>query len=153
MGLKALFPHARYVAVIRDPVEQALELIALHFRRRIQLGQFWGGWSLIAEHPAILPACDPKSFVSRWARTFAPYELQFIGHRSIIEAPTLTGDIIDDFLELPAPRRKKDQRLPEAVPDAELVLRDRFEARLRHRMAPQYEFLRDVFGDKFMRQI
>jgi len=153
LGLKAIVPRARFVAIIRDPVDQALELITRHLGRRIQLGQFWGNWSLIEQHPSILPACDQKSFLLRWAKAFPPNELQILGHRAILDTPAPMGELLDEFLELPSPRRGSNKPHPARDSEAELVLRDRFEARLRHRLAPQYEFLRDFFGDRFMRNV
>ena len=135
LGLKAVVPQARFIAIIRDPVDQALSLIARHLGRRIQLGQFWGNWSQIEQHPDILPACDQESFLQRWARTFPPNELQILGYGALVDNPKVVGDFLDEFLELPSPRRS-----PAAAPlgqdsEAVLLLRDRFEARLRHRLA------------------
>lgn len=153
LSLKAVVPHARFVAIIRDPADQALHLIARHLGRRIQLGQFWGNWTLVEKHPDILPACDQQSFLLRWAKMFPPNELQILGHSALADNPKLVGNFLDEFLELPGPSPRFASPPPGQDTETVLLLRDRFEARLRHRLAPQYDFLREFFGDRFMQNI
>jgi hypothetical protein len=104
-------------------------------------------WIEEATRPEIFQRGDYASYVPRWQRNFSRERLLFLPFGLIGRKPEQALHTLESFLEIPPGEyrnaRTKIHRSPE------LKIPDRVVDLLREKLAPQEEFLVDLFGREF----
>lgn len=143
--------EARFLYIVRDPVDRAVSQLKMNLTRRKLSPRTDAAWLKHARDPVILNRGDYRTYIPRWDARFDPLRLRYLPFGAVAEDPEDLMRDIEAFAGLdrqspPALRRKihasGDLDVPEAVRayfaevfgDQRRFLRDRFDATFLDRM-------------------
>ncbi|WBU63759.1 sulfotransferase family protein [Paracoccus aerodenitrificans] len=142
-------PDARFIYLIRDPVDRAVSQLRMNMRRRAQTPKQASAWLSAAANDAVLEQRgDYARYIPRWRRRLGPDRLLILPYGLIGSAPDALMRQIEDFLDLPRHDYQNLEKRVFATPESDNMpeeVRDILARRLR----PQYEFLNTHFDADF----
>ena len=142
---------ARFIYIIRDPVERAISQLRMNLYRRDFTPKNDRAWLRVAQEPAIENRGDYKAYIPRWKARFDERRLLFLPYGQVANDPHGLMRKVEAFANL----EKEDpwgldkvvhKSKPLEVPD---IVRDDFEKRFKEQRA----FLNDTFDAEFTAQI
>lgn len=145
-------PRARFIYIVRDPVDRAVSQIKMYFMRKKLRPTELQPWLDRLEEPALYNRGDYADYVPRWQRHFGPDRLLILPFGHIAADPAGLLARIEDFLDLPHHDYPRADRKVFAAPD-DLTAPPRLLDILRERLQPQYDFLQSAFPPEFNAQL
>ena len=144
-------PNAKFVYVIRHPVDRAISQMRMNMRRLKRTPRTDDDWKAEVEDPVLMDRGDYATYVPRWRARFGPDRLLILPFGQIAADPQGLLRRIEEFLGL-APHgtyRGADQKVfaSEGGPSVPPEVR----AKLREKLEPQFAFLEAEFGPEFTR--
>lgn len=141
-------PQARFVYIIRHPVDRAISQLKMNLTRARRKPASLQDWLAEVEDPVLLDRGDYQSYVPRWSARFGPDRLLFLPFGQIARDPVGLLRQVEAFLGLPAHDYREPGRKVFAS-DRTLSVPDAARQRLRARLESQFQFLEDHFGSDF----
>lgn len=144
-------PKARFIYLVRDPVDRAVSQMRMNLMREKRLPADRKAWLAEADAPVLLARGDYASYIPRWQK-YAGKKLLVLPYGTIRRDPLSVMRRIEDFLELDEWQYKGlDQRVF-ATPDR-IQVPDYVRDALKERFSDQYQYLEAAFGTDFLRAI
>jgi hypothetical protein len=151
--VRDFLPRARFIYILRDPVDRVISQMKMHLRRRNITPRDAGAWlNLLETEPAMLNRGDYAAYVPRWQAAFGPDRLLILPFGRISAEPVKLLGEIEDFLGLPHyPYRNPHRKVfaSSSVLSAPPELREL----LAERLQPQTDFLQAAFPPDFTAQL
>ncbi len=144
-------PQAKFVYIIRHPVDRAISQLKMNLTRARRRPKGVEDWLREVEDPVLMDRGDYMRYVPRWNAHFGPDRLLYMPFGMIARDPLGFLRRVEDFLGL-APHDYRDVGKKVFASDNALVVPDKARARLREKLEPQFEFLDRTFGPEFTRQ-
>ena len=144
-------PKAKFVYVLRHPVDRAISQMRMNMRRLNRKPATLDDWMAEVEDPVLMDRGDYATYVPRWQARFGPDRLLILPFGQIAADPQGLLQRVESFLGL-APHghyRGAEKKVfasedgPSVPPEAR--------ARLREKLEPQFAFLNAHFGPEFAR--
>ena len=146
-------PRARFIYIIRHPVDRAMSQLRMNVRRLSRNPQSLDDWLAEAEDPVLVNRGDYATYVPRWSAHFGPDRLLYLPFGQIAADPLELLARVETFLGLPpyedyrgAGNKVFSSQDGTAIP-AEV------RTRLHEKLAPQFAFLEQNFGTEFAAQL
>jgi len=140
--------EARFIYILRDPVDRALSQIRMHIRRKKKENPTTKGqWLRIARLDVLDNRGDYATYVPRWQKHFDERRLLFLPYRDISTDPRAVMRRVEAFANL----QKEDPwglDQPANI-SQKLEIPDYVVAELEQRLQPQRDFLHSHFGADF----
>lgn len=143
-----ILPRARFIYILRDPVDRAVSQIKMYFMRKKQRPTQMQPWLDRLDDPALANRGDYAAYVPRWQARFDRDRLLILPFGRIVADPAALLSEIEDFLGLPHHDYANAARKVFAAPD-DLIVPDALLPILRARLQPQYDFLDAHFPPEF----
>lgn len=151
--VRDFLPRARFIYIIRDPVDRAISQMKMHvMRKRKRNPQAAQDWAALLDDPAVWNRGDYAAYVPRWRKHFGDDRLLMLPFGQIAADPAALLARIEDFLDLPHHDYAGAHRKVFAAPD-DIAAPPAIRAALEDRMQPQRDFLRDAFPPEFNDQL
>lgn len=141
-------PKTRFIYLIRDPADRAVSQLKMNLSREKRRPQTLDDWLREVENPVLDERGDYAAYVPRWQR-HAPGRVLFLPYGRIAREPLALLEEVEDFCGIgPWTYENPTARVFQGPKD--ITVPDEARAALRARLAPQYDFLRDHFGEQFL---
>lgn len=144
-------PQAKFVYIIRHPVDRAISQLKMNLTRARRKPETVDDWLEEVENPILLDRGDYMTYVPRWNAHFGPDRLLYLPFGMIARDPLGLLRRVENLLDLP-PHDYRDLGQKVFASDHALVVPDKARARLREKLEPQFAFLERSFGPDFVRQ-
>nr|WP_254368099.1 sulfotransferase [Paracoccus sp. Z118] len=145
-------PKARFVYLIRHPVDRAVSQLKMNLTRAGRKPATLDEWMTEIENPVLLDRGDYATFVPRWNARFGPDRLLCIPFGRIATDPLGVMRQIEGFFDLAAHDYRNLGHKVFASTSA-LSVPDEARAALRAKMEHQFAFIETQFGRDFAAQI
>lgn len=142
-------PEARFIYLIRHPVDRAVSQLKMNLTRAGRRPATLEQWLAEIEDPVLMDRGDYRSYVPRWDAHFGPDRLLYLPFGMIARDPVGLLRQVEAFLGLPA-HDYHGARSKVFASDGSLVVPDPARARLREKLEPQFAFLEARFGADFV---
>jgi hypothetical protein len=142
-------PEARFVYVIRHPVDRAISQLKMNLARKGRKPATLADWLAEIEEPALLDRGDYATYLPRWRARFGPDRLLVLAFGRIRRDPLGLMRQIEAFLDLPPAQYEGLERKVFGAPGG-LSVPDEARAALRTKLEPQFEFLSRATSPEFM---
>lgn len=147
-----LLPKARFIYIIRHPVDRAISQLKMNLTRHKRSPQSLAEWMAELDDPVLMNRGDYASYVPRWNAHFGPDRLMYLPFGAIAAAPVDTLRRVEAFLGLPrGDYPRADRKVFPANPA--LSVPEAARAALRERFEPQFAFLDQNFPPDFVARI
>ncbi|WP_347267688.1 sulfotransferase [Paracoccus sp. (in: a-proteobacteria)] len=144
-------PQAKFVYIIRHPVDRAISQLKMNLTRAGRRPATLADWLAEIEDPVLMDRGDYRSYVPRWNAHFGPDRLLYLPFGQIAADPVALLRRVEEFLGLaPHDYRNPGAKVFASVPGLSVPSEAR--ARLRAKLEPQFAFLDSSFGADFTRQ-
>lgn len=141
-------PKAKFIYVIRHPVDRAISQLKMNITRAKRKPQTVSDWLNEIEDPVLLDRGDYATYVPRWSAHFGPDRLLILPFGQIAADPEGLMRQVEAFLDIPPYEyRKLDQKVFPSKPG--LSVPEQARAALRAKLRPQFRFLEQTFGPEF----
>ncbi len=141
-------PRARFIYLVRDPVDRAVSQLRMNLLRERRRPDSPAAWAGEIATPVLAERGDYATYIPRWQARLGD-RLLVLPYGDIARDPLALMRRIEGFLDLP-PADYADLGLRVfATPDG-IAVPDPARAALRERLAGQYDYLRDAFGEDFL---
>lgn len=141
-------PKAKFIYVIRHPVDRAISQLKMNITRAKRKPQTVSDWLNEIEDPVLLDRGDYATYVPRWSAHFGPDQLLILPFGQIAADPEGLMRQVEAFLDLPPYEyRKLDQKVFPSKPG--LSVPEQARAALRAKLRPQFRFLEQTYGPEF----
>ncbi|SMG08623.1 sulfotransferase family protein [Paracoccus sp. J56] len=144
-------PRAKFVYIIRHPVDRAISQLKMNLTRKGRKPATVEEWLQEVEDPVLMQRGDYLNYVPRWSGHFGPDQLLYLPFGRIARDPLGVLRQIEDFFGL-NPHDYRDMGKKVFASGHALVVPDKARARLREKLEPQFEFLERQFGPEFVSQ-
>ena len=142
---------ARFVYIIRDPVERAKTQLRMNLARRNFVPKNERAWLRVTREEAIENRGDYQAYVPRWKARFDDRRLLFLPYGDVSKDPQGVMRKVEAFANL---ERENPWGLNAVVHKTDpLPLPDYVSEDLETRLGPQREFLRNEFGTEFTNRV
>lgn len=141
-------PQAKFVYIIRHPVDRAISQLKMNLTRARRKPKTVEDWLAEVEAPELMDRGDYMTYVPRWNAHFGPDRLLYLPFGVIARDPLGLLRRVESFLDLPA-HDYRDIGKKVFASDNALVVPDQARARLREKLEPQFGFLDQTFGPEF----
>lgn len=145
-------PKARFVYLIRHPVDRAVSQLKMNLTRAGRKPATLDEWMTEIEDPVLLDRGDYATFVPRWNARFGPDRLLCIPFGRIATDPLGVMRQVEGFFDLAAHDYRNLGNKVFASTSA-LSVPDEARAALRAKMGHQFAFIETQFGRDFAAQI
>ena len=146
-------PRARFIYIIRHPVDRAMSQLRMNVRRLSRDPQSLDEWLAEAEDPVLMNRGDYATFVPRWNAHFRPDRLLYLPFGQIATDPLALLERVEAFLGLPAYDGYRGAGNKVFSSQDGAVIPPEIRDRLREKLAPQFAFIEQAFGAEFAAQI
>lgn len=144
-------PKARYLYLIRDPVDRAVSQLKMNLLREGRRPGTRADWMEEIAAPVLADRGDYAAYIPRWQARVGD-RLMILRYGDIARDPEGLMRLIEVFLDLPEwDYRGLEQRVF-ATPD-KITVPDYARDALKDRLAGQYDYLRATFGADFLAAI
>lgn len=144
-------PKARFLYVIRHPVDRAISQMRMNIRRASRRPETLDDWMAEVEDPVLVDRGDYATYVPRWQARIGPERLLILPFGQIASDPQGLLQRVGRFLDLgPHGHYRGAEKKVFASEDGPGVPPEA-RARLRERLEPQFAFLDAQFGPEFTR--
>lgn len=145
----ALLPRARFIYIIRHPVDRAVSQLKMNLTRKGRRPGDEAAWMREIDDPALYERGDYAAYLPRWQARFGPDRLLVLPFGRIAREPLALLAEIERFAAL-GPHRYRDAGAKVFAAPAGLSVPERVRGALRERLEPQFRFLEGRFGADFM---
>lgn len=150
--VRDFLPRARFIYLIRHPVDRAISQMKMHMMRKRENPLDAQPWLDLLDDPALYNRGDYAQYVPRWQARFGPDRLLILPFGRIAAEPAALLAEIEDFLGLPRFDYAGLHRKVFAAPE-ELSVPGEVREVLRARLQSQFDFLESAFPPAFLRQM
>lgn len=142
-------PKAKFIYIIRHPVDRAISQLKMFLSRRKIKPASLDEWIEYADLPELMQRGDYKSYVPRWNARFDKTRILYLPFGMIATAPEAVMYQVETFLGLDPydDYRKLTAKVFSAPKD--ISVPDEARARLRAKLDDQFTFLEETFGKEF----
>ena len=149
--IEKFLPKAKFVYVLRHPVDRAISQMRMNMRRLNRKPATLDDWMAEAEDPVLMDRGDYATYVPRWQARFGPDRLLILPFGQIAADPQGLLQRVESFLGLePHGHYRGAEKKVFASEDGPSVPPEA-RARLREKLEPQFAFLNAHFGPEFAR--
>ncbi len=145
-------PDARFVYLIRHPVDRAISQLKMNLTRKGRRPQTVDDWLAEVQDPVLLDRGDYATYVPRWDARFGADRLLYLPFGRIATDPAGVMRQIEEFFGLP-PHAYRGLGAKVFASTSGLSVPDAARAALRAKMEGQFAFLDRQFGPDFTAQI
>ncbi|HRO14922.1 MAG TPA: sulfotransferase [Paracoccus sp. (in: a-proteobacteria)] len=145
-------PKARFIYIIRHPVDRAVSQLKMNLTRKGRKPATLDAWMQEIEDPVLLDRGDYAAYVPRWRAHFGEDRLLIVPFGQIARDPVGLLRRIEAFTGLPAHDYRNADAKVFAAPSG-LSVPPEARAALRAKLAGQFDFLEAQFGCEFTDQI
>lgn len=149
--IKNFLPDAKFVYIIRHPVDRAISQLKMNLSRAGRRPSSVDEWLTEVADPVLTDRGDYQTYVPRWNARFGPDRMLYLPFGMIARDPLGFLRRVETFLGL-QPFEYRDVGKKVFASDNGLVVPDQARAALRARLEPQFAFLDDAFGHEFTAQ-
>lgn len=142
---------ARFIYLVRDPVDRAISQMRMNLMREKRLPADSKAWLAEAEAPVLLDRADYAAYIPRWQK-HAGERLLILPYGAIRRDPLSVMRRVETFLDLPEWQYEGLSERVFATPDR-IQVPDYVEEALKERFSMQYQYLETAFGSEFLRAI
>ncbi|MFV0302003.1 MAG: sulfotransferase family protein [Paracoccus sp. (in: a-proteobacteria)] len=147
--IRDFLPRARFVYILRDPVERVISQMKMHMMRKKKNPRDAGPWlDLLESEPALFNRGDYAAYVPRWQARFGADRLLILPFGRIAADPDGLLAEVETFLGLPRHAYGNPHRKVFAAP-ADLSAPPELYAELTQRLQPQRDYLERAFPPEF----
>ncbi len=151
--IRDFLPRARFIYILRDPVDRVISQMKMHMTRKKKNPREAGPWlELLESEPALFNRGDYAAYVPRWQAAFGPDKLMILPFGRIASDPAGLLSEIEDFLGLPHHAYANAERKVFAAPD-DLTAPPKLRTILTERLQDQMDFLQGAFPPEFTAQL
>lgn len=151
--VRSFLPRARFIYIIRHPVDRVISQMKMHMMRKKTTPQGLQPWlDLLEAEPALFNRGDYAAYVPRWTSRFGPDQLLILPFGRIAADPAGLLAQIEDFLGLPHYDYSGLHRKVFAAP-GDLSAPGELREVIRARLQPQFDFLEAAFPADFNAQL
>lgn len=141
-------PRARFIYLVRDPVDRAVSQLRMNLLRERRRPDSPAAWAEEVANPVLAERGDYAAYIPRWQARVGG-RLLVLPYGDIARDPLALMRRVEGFLDLP-PADYADLGLRVfATPDG-ITVPDHAREALRERLAGQYAYLRAAFGADFL---
>ena len=145
-------PQARFVYILRHPVDRAISQLKMNLSRKNRRPASVEAWMAEIDDPVLYDRGDYASYVPRWQARFGPDRLMILPFGRIAADPAGVLRDIEAFCGLdPHDYRNADTKVFAAA--SGLSVPEPARLALRARLEPQFAFLDATFGPAFTAQM
>lgn len=144
-------PDAKFVYIIRHPVDRAISQLKMNLVRARRKPASVEEWLAEVEDPVLMDRGDYLSYVPRWNARFGPDRLLYMPFGLIARDPLTFLRRVEEFFGL-APFDYRDMGSKVFSSGQGLSVPDKARGRLREKLEPQFAFLEETFGKEFVAQ-
>lgn len=144
----AFLPNARFLYLIRDPVDRAVSQLKMNLLREKRRPATEADWLAEVANPVLQDRGDYAAYIPRWQQAVGERVLILPYGRIAAEPDALLAEV-ERFLGLPEWEYRNPRTRVFATPEG-IEVPPAVVAALREILAPQYAFLRDAFGPAFL---
>ncbi len=145
-------PDARFIYIIRHPVDRAISQMKMNITRAGRKPVTVDDWLREAEDPVLLDRGDYMTYVPRWDAHFDHERLLYLPFGAIKHNPEGFMELVEEFLGL-GTYHYSGLRSKVFAANAKLSVPDEARAALRAKLEPQFAYLDERFGKEFTTQI
>lgn len=144
-------PKAKFIYIIRDPLDRARSQLRMNLERQGKLPKTEDEWLSAVREPAIANRGDYQTYIPRWTKLFDGKRLLFLPFGAIASRPVEFIRDVERFVGLPAFDHANLDRVVHA--SQPVVFPQMVEEFLSDLCAPQSAFLDGFFDAEFLTQI
>ncbi|MFT4014929.1 MAG: sulfotransferase [Paracoccus sp. (in: a-proteobacteria)] len=144
-------PDAKFIYIIRHPVDRAISQLKMNLTRKGRSPQSVEDWLREIEDPVLTDRGDYQTYVPRWNARFGPDRMLYLPFGMIGRDPLAFLRRVEGFLGL-TPFAYRDMSKKVFASAKGLSVPDKARAALRAKLEPQFAFLDDTFGKSFTAQ-
>lgn len=141
-------PNARFLYLIRDPVDRAISQLKMNLLREKRRPANEADWLAEAANPVLQDRGDYAAYIPRWQEAVGERLLILPYGRIAAEPDALLAEV-ERFLGLPEWEYRNTATRVFATPEG-IEVPSATKAALREILNPQYAFLRNAFGPGFL---
>lgn len=145
-------PRARFIYIIRHPVDRAVSQLKMNLTRRNRRPGTVAAWMAEIEDPVLYDRGDYATYVPRWTAHFSPEQLLILPFGVIASNPAALMRRIEAHCGL-APHSYRNLTTKVFAASKDLSCPPEVRAELRRRLEPQFAFIEQTFGPAFAGQI
>ena len=145
-------PDAKFVYLIRHPVDRAISQLKMNLTRAGRKPQTMEDWLAEAQDPVLLDRGDYETYVPPWNDRFGADRLMYLPFGRIAADPLRVMRQVESFFGLP-PHEYRGLDAKVFAATSALSVPDPVRAALRAKMEHQFTFLDAQFGPEFTAQI
>ncbi|SNT68667.1 sulfotransferase family protein [Paracoccus seriniphilus] len=138
--IRDFLPHAKFIYIIRHPVDRAISQLKMNLRRKKRTPASLEDWLAEIEDPVLMDRGDYAAYLPRWQARFPPDRLLVLPFGRIARDPAGLIREVEEFLGLPAANYSGLHKKVFAAP-GDISVPDEARAALRAKLEPQFEFL------------
>lgn len=144
-------PKAKFVYIVRHPVDRAISQMRMNMRRLNRTAATLDDWMAEIDDPVLMDRGDYATYVPRWQARFGPDRLLILPFGQIAADPQGLLAGVEGFLGLgPHGHYRGAEKKVFASEDGPMIPPE-VRARLREKLEPQFAFLEAHFGAEFTR--
>ena len=142
-------PKAKFVYMIRDPLERVLSQLRMNVsRKKVRLETF-SDWAEAAANEVLLSRGDYATYVPRWDKAFGEDRLLYLAYGDIAKAPLAVLGAVESHAGL-SPFTLYERLTQRIHSSPNIDVPEEIVATLRGLVSPQVEFLQKRFGENFL---
>lgn len=145
-------PRARFIYIIRHPVDRAVSQLKMNLTRKNRKPRGVDAWLAEIEDPVLYDRGDYATYVPRWTSRFGPGRLLILPFGAIAANPGALMRRVEAHCGL-EPHSYQNLAAKVFPGNAELSVPAEARAVLRERLQPQFAFIEATFGKDFAAQI
>ncbi len=146
--VKSILPDAKFIYIIRDPVNRALSQVRMAFDRRHVVEPTMAQWEEQIEVHDVAQRGDYRTYVPRWRAAFDDSQILFLPYRRMEREPESLMREVERHI---GARPHKYENLVDRVHTTrQHVTPPEIRERLQKKFADQYEFLNAHFPTDFV---
>ena len=146
-------PRAKFIYIIRHPVDRAMSQLRMNVKRLGRNPQTLAEWLSEAEDPVLMDRGDYAAYVPRWNAHFGPDRLLYLPFGQIAADPLDLLARVETFLGLPPYEDYRGAGNKVFSSQDGTVIPPEVRSRLREKLEPQFAFLEQAFGPEFTAQL
>ena len=145
-------PQARFIYIIRHPVDRAISQLKMNLTRKKKTPKGVEAWLAEIDDPVLYDRGDYATYVPRWTSRLPADRLLILPFGLIARDPAGVMSRVESFCGL-APHVYRGLNAKVFAANAELSVPSEARAKIRERLEPQFAFLAATFDAEFNRLI
>lgn len=145
-------PKARFIYIIRHPVDRAISQLKMNLTRKRRKPRSIDAWLAEIDDPVLYERGDYATYVPRWTSRLPEDRLLILPFGQIAREPEGFMRRVEEFCGL-TPHEYRGLKAKVFAANDELSVPAEARAKIRERLEPQFAFIEATFGKEFAAQI